>query len=187
MVLAFALALTAAAPAATLESMLAKGELTLLETFPDGRLKQVTAVGLLDAPVDTVWAVLVDFGGYTGWMPKVRESRVVSNTGNEWVVDWTISVVGPDIKSRQKIVVDPDARTIMATQLEGGMPGSRWSWKLSDQGSKTLAERTVRVNVVESNWFIKQIEDEQHTLDYGINTAVGVVELRGLERKLAGN
>lgn len=184
MLLALILATAPAARAVTLDSLLAKGEVSVLETFPDGRLRQVTAIGLLDAPIDRVWALLVDFGAYESWMPKVRDSTVVSRTETEAVVDWTVAVAGPDISWRQRIVIDPVSHTITATQLSGAMPGSRWVWKLSDYGGKTLAERTIRVNVVETNWFVRQIEDEQHTLDFGINTAIGVVELRGLETRL---
>jgi hypothetical protein len=31
---------------------------------------------------------------------------------------------------------------------------------------------------------LKQVEDENHTLDYGLNSAIGVIEVRGLKRKL---
>ncbi len=173
------------AVAASLDGLLARGEVSLLETYPDGRLKQVTAIARLPVTMDRVWAVLTDYASYETWMPQVRDSTVAGTEGGRTLVDWTVAVVGPDVKFRQSIAADRAAGTIRATHAGGAMPGSTWSWQLSSEGDRTLVERTVRVNVVDSNWFVKQVEDEHHTLDYGINSAVGVVELRGLARKLA--
>lgn len=170
--------------AASLDGLLARGELSLLETYPDGRLKQVTAIARLEAPLDSVWSVLTDYAAYETWMPQVRDSTVVSVEGNTAIVDWTVGVVGPDIQMRQSLAADRAAGTIIARHVSGAMGGSSWAWKLTGEGERTLVERTLRLNVVDSNWFIKQVEDEHHTLDYGINSAAGVVELRGLAQRL---
>ncbi len=172
------------AAAASLDGLLARGELSLLETYPDGRLKQVTAIARLQAPLDTVWSVLTDYAAYESWMPQVRDSTLVSSDGQTAIVDWTVGVVGPDIQMRQSLVADRAAGTIIAKHVSGAMAGSSWAWKLTDEGERTLVERTVRLNVVDGNWLIKQVEDEHHTLDYGINSAAGVVELRGLSQRL---
>lgn len=169
----------------TLESLLARGEVTLLETRPDGRLEQVTAIGIVPAPVDRVWARLTDFASYELWMPQVEDSTVVSHEGDTWVVDFSIGVVGPNINVRQKLVLDPAARTIRASWVSGALQGSHWEWRLEDRGSQTLAWRTLYTNVVDTNWVVRQIENDAHTMEYGINVATGVVELRGLARALA--
>ena len=74
--LATVLALTLAQPAgaATLDGMLSKGQVTLVETGSDGRLSQVTTLSRIDAPVDAVWARLVDFDAYETWMPQVSQT-----------------------------------------------------------------------------------------------------------------
>ena len=179
------LAIIWGAKAGSLDSMLAKGEVSLLETYPDGRLEQVTAMAQVHAPIDQVWALLTDFAGYAQWMPQVKAVSVQSTTGSQSVVEWTVAVVGPDIKFVQRLVMDSAEHTITGTHVSGALPGSHWNWSMAESGSGTLVQRTVRVNVVDSNWFIKQVEDEHHTLDYGINSAIGVVELRGLARALA--
>lgn len=171
--------------AASLDAMLAKGEVSLLETHPDGRLKQVTAIAQVKAPIERVWVQLTDFSGYAKWMPQVKAVSVRSATPTEAMVEWTVAVVGPDIRFVQRLEMDAAAFTIRGTHAGGAMPGSHWNWSLTAVGDQTIVERTVRVNVIDSNWFVKQVEDEHHTLDYGINSAIGVVELRGLARALA--
>lgn len=171
--------------AGSIDSLLKRGELSLLETYPDGRLKQVTAMAQVKAPSERVWALLVDFARYGEWMPQVKAVSVKSQSETEAVVEWTVAVVGPDIRFTQKLVLDQANLAISGTHAAGALPGSHWEWHLEPAGENTLVERTVRVNVVDSNWFVKQVEDEHHTLDFGINSAIGVVELRGLARKLA--
>lgn len=183
--LLFALAALAPAHAADgLDALLARGEVTLLETRPDGRLKQVTAIGLVRAPVAAVWARLTDFGAYERWMPQVADSTVVSADGAVVVVDFSVAVVGPNVNFRQKLTLDEGSRTIRGEWVSGALQGSRWEWRLETRGDDTLAYRTLYTNVVDTNWIVRQVEDEHHTLEYGINVATGVVEMRGLKEAL---
>ncbi len=183
-------ALPGVAGADGLDDLLKKGELTLLETLADGSLKQATCISNVNAPIDRVWAVITDFATYKDWMPQVRTSTVVSSSylgtgaGTHLVIDWTLGVVGPDVSFRQEVDVDPVAHRVYQHQLSGALPGSYWMWELQQTGETTIVRRTVRNNVVDSNWVVKQVEDENHTLDYGINSAVGVIEVRGLKRRL---
>lgn len=188
------LALLVATPrfarADTLDDLLRKGEVTLLETLPDGRLKQATCIARVDVPLERVWSTLTDFAAYKDWMPQVRTSSVVSTAllgtggGTHLVIDWTLAVVGPDVSFRQEADVDPIGHRVYQHQVSGALPGSYWIWELERAGDTTIVRRTVRNNVVDSNWVVKQVEDENHTLDYGINSAVGVIEVRGLKRRL---
>ncbi len=176
----------AAGPAAAdpLDDLLARGELTLLETKPDGRLRQVTAMAVVRAPIDAVWARLADLAAYETWMPQVAKSTVVSASGNEVVADFSIAVVGPNVNFRQKLVLDPAAHTIRAEWVSGALGGSHWSWRLEARGGHTLVERVLYTNVIDSNWIVRAVESEHHTMEYGINVATGVVELRGLKTAL---
>ncbi|MFZ5481785.1 MAG: SRPBCC family protein [Myxococcota bacterium] len=172
------------ARAETLEAMLAKGEVSLLETRPDGRLRQATAIGLVRAPVDAVWAKLVNVGDYENWLPQCADSTVVSTGTNTLVADFSIAVVGPNVNFRESFVMDPDAKTIKGTWVSGALAGSHWEWRLVASGSHTIVYRTLFTNVVDTNWLVKQVEDENHTLEYGINVATGMVEIRGLKKAL---
>jgi hypothetical protein len=172
--------------AGSLDALLARGEVSLLETWPDGRLKAATAIALVHAPIDAVWTKLVGWGEYVHWMPQVTKSEVVSLESNVAVVDWTLAVVGPNINFRGRYEQDPVAHRITGTQVSGALSGSNWEWRLEPAGADTMVYRSVRSNVVETNWIIKQVEDENHTLDYGINVATGIVEVRGLIKALGG-
>jgi ribosome-associated toxin RatA of RatAB toxin-antitoxin module len=186
--LALGVALVGSRPVAadSLDALLAKGEVTLLETRPDGRLRQVTALALVHAPIDVVWKRLTDFAAYETWMPQVVDSTVVSTVADTVVVDFSVAVVGPNINFRESHVLDPVAHTVSGTWVSGALQGSHWDWKLETHGADTLVSRVLYLNVMDTNWIVRQVDDEHHTMDYGINVATGVVELRGLEKALAG-
>lgn len=174
------------AQAGSLDALLARGEVTLLETLPDGRLDKVTAMARVAAPRAVVWVKLTDWAAYETWMPQVADSTLVSAEGNVAVVDWTIAVVGPNVSFRARYELDEAAGVIRGRQVSGALAGSTWDWRLTDEGATTLVERTLHSSVVETNWLVRQVEDANHTLDYGINTAIGVIELRGLRAALGG-
>jgi ribosome-associated toxin RatA of RatAB toxin-antitoxin module len=170
----------------SLDALLERGEVTLLETRPDGRLAQVTAMAVIHAPPDVVWAKLVDFPAYEHWMPQVADSTVVSRTDTVVTVDFSVSVVGPNVNFRQACTLDPASHAIHSVWVSGALQGSRWDWKLEPHGADTLAIRTLYTNVIDTNWIVRSVEDENHTLEYGINVATGVVELRGLKKVVEG-
>lgn len=169
----------------SVDTLLDRGELTLLETWPDGRLKAATAIARIDQPVEVVWAKLVDWDAYESWMPQVEEATRVSGDATTAVVDWNLAVVGPNIRFRARYALDPVARTVKGEWVSGALRGSTWEWRLEADGASTLVYRSVRSNVVETNWIVAQVEDSSHTLDYGINVATGIVEVRGLKAALA--
>jgi ribosome-associated toxin RatA of RatAB toxin-antitoxin module len=182
------LSLALAQTPSTLEGMLQKGEVNLLETWGDGTLRSVTTVSFLPVEPAKVWALLVDFESYESWMPQVAAATVVSSTEAQGkttiLVDWKIAVVGPDVGFRGSYEVDAKAGTIKGTWVSGALAGSSWDWKVEGVSGGTRLYRTIRVNVVDSNWVLKQVEDENHTLDYGINSSVGVIEVRGVKKAL---
>lgn len=181
-----ALLLAPPASAESLEALLARGEVTLLETSPDGRLKQATAIVLVHRPVEEVWAKLVDFGAYATWMPQCEASTVVSEDGGETVVEWTVAVVGPNVTFREAFRLDAARHVVEGRWVSGALSGSHWRWELVPSGADTLVYRRLYTNVVGSNWLVRQAEDENHSLEYGINVATGVIQVRGLKRALEG-
>lgn len=183
-----ALALLLHLPASSsLDALLARGEVSLLEAGPDGKLRKATAIARIAAPVDRVWAKLVDWGSYQSWMPQCEGSTLVSLDGNVATVAWDISVVGPNVKFTGRYSMDPATHTIRGQQVDGALSGSSWEWLLTPEaGGTTLVEHSVRLNVVETNWIVRQVEDQHHTLDYGINISSALVETRGLKKALTG-
>lgn len=168
----------------TLEGLLDRGEVNLLETWPDGSLRQVTTISTVRAPIATVWGLLRDFEQYETWMPQVMAATVVEQDASSCLVDWRIGVVGPDVSFRVRYAIDPAHYDIRGTWVSGALEHSTWAWHLEAVDGGTRVFRTVRTFPIDTNWLLKQVEDQNHTLDFGINSAVGIVEVRGIKKKL---
>lgn len=171
----------AAAPAQTLDGMLAKGQVTLVETGTDGRLTQVTTLTRIQAPIDAVWARLIDFDDYENWMPQVSKSNVTERNDNELTVAWGIKVPGPNVQFTAEYVLEPSKHTVTATGVKGAVSGGKWTWELVDEGAVTLVKRKTFSSAVVDNWLVRQFDDDAHTLELGLNTASPLVEVRGLK------
>lgn len=167
----------------TLATLLQKGELTLVENRPDGKLKQVTAIAVIHRPAQEVWTRLLDYSSFVSWMPKVKESSIVRQQGNTTDVQWEIEVPGPNYRYMARNTPDPATLTLTQQQVSGALKGSRWSWQLVSQSPETtLVFRTVSTNVTDESWIARQIDDESHTLSYGINVTSSLLEVRALRR-----
>lgn len=178
--------LLAASLSGELDTWLARGEVTVFETKSDGQLRQVTNITDLPAPVDVVWTKLTDFDSWETWMPQVADCQVVAVNGNTLDVAWNVQVIGPAVKFTGRYTLDRASWTIRGVWLDGALEGSYWDWRLVPVGNHTRLYRTSFTNAVTDNWLLRQLDDEAHTMEYGINAASGFLEVRALKRSLGG-
>jgi hypothetical protein len=168
-----------------LASLLARGQVALVETRDDGRVDRVTAIARIPAPIDRVWSQIVAFENYVGWMPQVVKSDVASRTASEVVVDWAVATPGPNVNFSAKYVPNEVTHTVRGTWVAGALEGSHWEWELVADGASTLVYRTTYSSAVSDNWLLRQFDDKAHTLELGLNAAAPIVELQALEKALS--
>ncbi len=163
-----------------------QGELVQVQTGPDGQLLGVRALGRIDAPIDEVWKVLVDFDHHQDWLPMVVRTEVTARQGNTHTVEWTVQVPGPNLHFSCDWVVDEAQHTMRATGARGALEGGAWSWTLHDGGDHTLVERATEASAVVDSWLIRQFDDDARTLQLGINLTSPLVEVQGLKQAVEG-
>ena len=178
--------LAASARASELDDLLARGEVSLIESTADGGLQQVTTFSRIHAPVAGVWAKLIDFASYETWMPQVATSDEVERTEASVTVDWSIKVPGPNVNFRARYDLEPVAYKVTATGVSGSVAGGVWEWVLKDEGATTFVTRTTYASAVVDTWIVRQFDDEAHSLELGINAASPIIEVRGLKAAVEG-
>ena len=159
-----------------------QGELVQVLSAPDGGLAGVKALGRIDAPIDAVWKVLVDFDHHQDWLPMIVKTEVVEVRGDTHTVDFVVQVPGPNMRFSCDWVVDAEHYTMRATGARGSLEGGTWSWTLHDAGDHTLVERVTEASAVVDSWLIRQFDDEARTLQVGINVTSPLVEVQGLKQ-----
>ena len=113
-------------------------------------VREVRAVGEVDAPPERVYDVLTDFEHYAEFMPYLEDSKVIRRT-QDVVVTWAI-MNAPMVSRRDWVVqvkLDPEHKT-----------GT--SWTVSKEGPGA-SDRAVRLTVNEGSWKLEPLDGGKRT------------------------
>jgi ribosome-associated toxin RatA of RatAB toxin-antitoxin module len=157
----------------------------LVEQDTAGKFAQATALVLVDAPSEKVWATLTAFDKYTEFVPKVTTSQVLRKGNNEVDVRWVIDVPGPDSDYVTRYALDEKKGEVKGNWMKGDLKGSRWLMKVEPtQDGKTLLSYTASLRNFSS--FAQSIDDDQQTITIGVNVASVLAATKALKRKAEG-
>jgi ribosome-associated toxin RatA of RatAB toxin-antitoxin module len=165
--------------------LLELGQLSLVESYPNGRLKQATVIGLVKAPPAKVWAVITDYKNYPKMIPSVVEIEVISKKGDDLVIEMEIEVPGSNVEyKRHDRLFPPERIEMWPEDDEGDITQGRWRWELVPyaDGTQTILIYTLYYNVGESSWILRQFLEETPTAEHGLNVATGQVSIRAFKK-----
>ena len=170
---------------AALVPLLELGELSLVESYSNGRLKQATVIGLIKAPPAKVWAVITDYKRYPQMIPSVVEIEIISKKGDDLVLEMEIEVPGSNVEYKRHDRLFPPHRIEMWPEDdEGDITRGRWRWELVPHanGTQTILIYTLDYNVGESSWILRQFLKETPTAEHGLNVATGQVSIQAFKK-----
>jgi len=165
--------------------LLELGQLSLVESYPNGRLKQATVIGLIKAPPDKVWEVITDYQHYPRMIPSVVEIEVISKKGDDLVLEMEIEVPGSNVEYKRHDRLFPKNRIEMWPEdEEGDITRGRWRWELLPHagGTQTILIYTLYYDVGESSWILRQFLEETPTAEHGLNVATGQLSIRAFKK-----
>lgn len=166
--------------------LMEKGELSLVESYRSGRLRQVTVVSLIKATPDKVWRVLTDYEHYVDFMPNLDEIEIVKRQGADVVIEYELEVPGPNMDYTLIHRHAPKTRIdITLADDEGDIQTGAWRWELipHQNGSQTILVYSLYTDVRESSWVLRQIMKSQPSLEHGLNVATGLVTIRAIKKR----
>ncbi len=123
-----------------------KGPVRKIDVVQKDDAYVVTIEMFAPVPPETAYAVLTDFDRMAGWVPNVRESRIVARDGNTLTVEQKgtakFGLLSIPYTSVRKMELDPQ-KTIKATQVQGNMKrlGSLMQVSAGDNGGTRLDYR----------------------------------------------
>lgn len=103
---------------------------------PGTSVKAGRAVGIVDAPIDAVSAVVQDYASYEKFMPHFRASRVLSRRGASALVYMQASIAMDTMTLWAQLKVGPrpnvgNTRVIEAKMVQGNMDAMHARWELT--------------------------------------------------------
>ena len=133
---------------------------------------------VMQAPVPPkiAWDVLTDFGNMEKWVPNVRESKIVTNNGNDLTIEQKgtakFGLLSFPYTSVRKMELEPE-KSILATQVSGSMQKLVSLMRVSPDGSGTRLDYRLEMvpskiaSAVMSKEFLKGELTEQFTAIVG--------------------
>jgi len=100
----------------------------------------------IDAPVETVYAVIVDYGRYPEFLPEIENAEVVQRDGDTVDVQFSLNLI-KRLTYTLRLVGEPD-RGVSWTLVEGMFQTNDGGWNLEAlDGGRTRATYRIEVAV----------------------------------------
>lgn len=176
--------------AATMERLLRSGSLLLVRQNPDGSLKQVLAGGLVNAPLDQVWATLTDFERYPQFMPNTLKMQVLEKRSPaEWITEQTVQVIISVLKVKltyqHQQSLEPPNR-IRFRQVSGDLPGTFGGWDLvpAGEGRQTMIFYSLYSNLMALPWPVGAILKAEPDFMTAVNVTTGLLVVKAVKQEV---
>lgn len=128
-------------------------------------VKEVKAMGQIDAPADRVFKVIGDYDHYVEFMPYMRESKVIAREGKNTII---YGYVAPPIVSNR------DYTLKMVDESVGGeSPMFKVSWTPANDRGPAPRDGTVRLSINTGSWTLEPTEDGKTYATYYLYTDPG--------------
>lgn len=124
---------------------------------PGSDVKEIRAVGEVDAPPLAVLRVVSDFSRYKDVMPYTEESKVLLREDGGKVVHFYTVINAPFVSRR-----DYSLRVVDESDWKGGQGFLKVHWTLSDKGPAPK-NGNVRVKVNEGGWLLEPLDGGKRT------------------------
>jgi ribosome-associated toxin RatA of RatAB toxin-antitoxin module len=115
----------------------------------------------IDAPLDRVYAVIVDYERYPEFLPEIENTEVLRRDGNTVEVEFSLNLI----------------KRLTYTLRLVGEPGTGVSW--------TLVDGMFQTN--DGSWNLESLEGRRTRATYRIEVAVGVFVPGAITKRLVGS
>lgn len=173
-------------PRAALEGLdpwLELGDLVLLESRPDGSLKQVSIIGAARAPASLVFEVLNRPEDYSKMIPSMVRSEVVFREGRVSRVAWELEIPFTNPEGVNQYI-DDSPRSVRYYPISGSVPYAAWRWEalVRGEGSCIIVHQTT-ADLRQISWIVRRFLDAWPTFEHGAVASTAIVFLRAVSSR----
>ena len=169
--------------AETLESLLSKGTVMLVEDDASGKFQAATGIIAINAPVEKVWGILVDYASYKKFVPRVVDAKVVTGAGTyDPHVRWEIDTPVFNTVYTVHYHLNEATHSISGEWESGALKGSHWEWRLeaTPDGKTQVFYKSVSRNF---SAFVESLDDKQQTMTVGVNVGGVLTVLHAVKKR----
>lgn len=130
-------------------------------------IKEIRAVGVIDAPHWVVKNVVDDVGRYKEFMPHTKESKVLRREGGALITYQQIDA--PVVSNRDYTLRQQD----QSRRLPDGRIAYKKAWSLANHLGPPPQDGVVRVEVNEGYWLLEDVDGKKTAATYYLHTNPG--------------
>lgn len=176
----------ASAELASIEKLLAHGQLALIESKKDGSLSQVELIGLVEAPLAKLQSVVYAPGKYPEFIPNLVSQKVVESSKNKIRLEYELEVPMVNLDGVSEMTIEEDG-SVETVAISGDITRGRWRWEFRPlTETTTIPVHYAYSDVSETSWFVKQLIQKQPLFEHGIVVAASTVALRAMKARAEG-
>ena len=161
-----------------------RGEVALVQSRPDGTLKQVVVLGLVGASPDAVHAVAADPTKYPEFLPTVAGIEVLERTASrvEYIHRFAVPLIELSVTSEMRYL---PGRRITLRILGGDLKRGHYAWEFlpADGAARTLTLFYAATDIRERSWFLEKLVEREPYFEHGLNVGLGLVSVRAVGRR----
>src|SRR5262245_1563366 len=163
--------------AAALAPLLARGEVALLESFADGRLRQANLISYVYTPERRIFDVVATPSEFAKFVPGLERSHVIKDDGRTATYELEIHVpVLPNIEYITRMQREPESERVRMRCVGGDAKGSVYGWDFAAMGPhQTLAIYGLNGQLRKQSWFMRQMIKSEPFFEHGLNVSVALV------------
>lgn len=121
-------------------------------------VKEMKAMGLIDAPPKAVWDVIRDLEAYPKTMPYTEEAKVISRSEGDKEIYFYSRIKAPMVSQRDYVI-------ILRDETANGTYKVSWTTAPPEKADAQVPEKkdVVRVRINDGYWLLESAEDGKKT------------------------
>ncbi len=168
-----------------LSKLLRHGQLALIESYPDGTLRQAAILDVVDAPRNTLAKIVQDPAKYPEFIPNFAEQIVKPKGNNQLEMAWELEVPMTNLEGTSLMTIEGDG-SVDVVAIDGDIKRGRWRWEFNIHGTKTIPVHYAYSDVRESSWVTKKLVEKEPLFEHGIVIASGTVAMAAMKARAEG-
>ncbi|HUT77771.1 MAG TPA: SRPBCC family protein [Polyangia bacterium] len=164
-----------------LAPLLVRGQVVICDSHKGGRLRQITAVEVVEAPAADVFAAVGTPAGYSRLIKAIDKVEIHSNDGAVIDFSWNIGLSVFGLTSRNRMSKTENGVLVEASG--GELDGAKWRWQIVPTApNRTVVAYHGFANLRRSTSILEQTLRREPYLEHGLVAGSNMVMLGAIRR-----
>jgi len=164
----------------SLQAFVERGELALIESHKNGRLRQITVMTLIDAPPSVTLGVIAAPERYPEFVRNMALSRVTNRMGDVAIVDWEVEMPLNNLEGTNLYRFHTSAVEIET--VSGDIQSGAWRWEVHPAaGGRSVVVAYAYTDIRSASWFMRRLIDRHRSAEHAAVLSASTVFMKALK------